>query len=144
MRINVRLHPQAQSAELVANALATLLACNVYEYENFGRSIPDLRSSSLPYRYDKHDPWCDVLTMFSMGYGDCEEWGTAFAAESRVRRTSPFVYVYATQVSERLVHIYNGDGNGNYADLCIGRGMRVPPGLDLQSAYERGFRCPLL
>lgn len=143
MRIELRLSKQAQSAELVSCALAALVKVNEYEYRMHGRSIPDLRTSSLYYRYIRRDPWFDVLSLFENGWGDCEDFASAFAVESRLRGTSPFVHVYATQVTPRLIHVYNGDGRGNWADLCIARGMRVPPGLDIQRAYERGFQCPV-
>lgn len=128
----------------VVRALAGLLLVDMLQWSSDeGRRLPGLLESGIQYVREKRDTWRDLFSTFAVFSFDCEDASTVYAAEGRIRGNHPFVEVYAVRVTPRLIHIYNGDGKGNFFDVSKERGMRVPPSVDLPSMYRRGVKCPL-
>ena len=144
MSMRPRLLLCESSVESVACALAGLLLVDMRQWDSeAGRALPGMLESGMRYRRERSDTWRDLFSTFDVFEFDCEDGSPAYAAEGRVRRNHPFIHVYASRVSEKLIHIYNGDGEGNFFDLSRERGMNIPVDVDINAIHQRGVKCPV-
>lgn len=144
MALTPRIVLEEVTLEHVACLLAGLLLVDLLQWDSdAGRRLPGLLESGMQYQRETDDVWRDLLSTYEHGAFDCEDVSTAYAAEGRVRGNHPFVFVYVVRVSPKLIHVYNGDGRGNFRDVSVMRGMHVPPHLDLEALQRRGLKCPI-
>ena len=144
MAMRPRLVLSDSSVENVVCSLAGLLLVDMRQWDSeVGRALPGILESGMKYRRERQDTWRDLFSTFEVFEFDCEDGSPAYAAEGRVRRTHPYIYVYASRVSEKLIHIYNGDGKGRFFDVSRERGMSIPEDVDLDAIHRRGVRCPV-
>lgn len=130
--------------ENVACLLGGLLLVNLLQWDSdAGRRLPGLLESGMRYQRERDDVWRDLFGTYEHGAFDCEDAATAYAAQGRVRGDHPFVFVYVVRVTPKLIHVYNGDGRGNYRDVSALRGMTIPEHIDLETLLPRGLKCPL-
>lgn len=129
----------------IAAALAGPLLVSVVQWGTGpGKLLPGLLESGIRYQREPKDTWRDVFGTFNAGYFDCEDGSTNHAAEGRVRLSHPWRIPFVSRVHKRLVHVYQGDGKGNFFDISAERGMVIPKGVDLSEIHRRGVPCPVL
>ena len=144
MALTPRIVLEEVTLENVACLLGGLLLVDLLQWDSdAGRRLPGLLDSGMRYQRERDDVWRDLLATYEHGAFDCEDASTAYAAEGRVRGDHPYVYVYVTRVTPKLIHVYNGDGRGRFRDVSALRGMEIPENLDLDALHRKGLKCPL-
>lgn len=144
MALTPRIVLEEVTLEHVACLLGGLLMVDLLQWDSdAGRALPGLLESGMSYQRERDDVWRDVFSTYEHGAFDCEDASTTYAAQGRVRGDHPYVFVYVTRVTPRLIHVYNGDGRGNYLDVSAIRGMAIPENIDLDALHRRGIKCPV-
>ncbi|HSN99568.1 MAG TPA: hypothetical protein VLS89_14840 [Candidatus Nanopelagicales bacterium] len=144
MALTPRIVLEEVTLEHVSCLLGGLLLVDLLQWDSdAGRQLPGLLDSGMRYQREPDDVWRDLFSTYEHGGFDCEDASTIYAAQGRVRRDHPFVFVYVVRVTPKLIHVYNGDGRGNYIDISALRGMAIPDGVDLDALHKRGLRCPI-